>query len=253
MTMMVRPGFIAALARSEWRSFWTGGAGGLAALVFLVLSGLWFYNAVADYSLSNMDALSRGQALDAGLALFSGSLSQLGLIIMLVTPLATMRAFTVFTSGGHLDLLLAWPLSGREIVLGHYLASLMSLSLLALLSLLPYLILIALGVGGFKLLVTSLLGFVLLISAFVSVGLAVSSLTRSPLASAVGTLGVLGVFWALGWAAPYLPDTLAALAQGLAFAPRLGHFTLGLLDINDCLYFLALSAGALYLTRAAED
>jgi ABC-2 type transport system permease protein len=245
--------FILTLTRAEWRSFWTGGAGGLAILVFLVLSGLWFYNAVADYSLANIGALGRGQAIDANLALFSGSLNSLGLIIMLVTPHCTMRAFTVFTSGGHLDLLLAWPLSRLEIVLGHYLAALLSLCLLTILSCLPYIILIFLGVGSLKLLLASLIGFIMLISAFVSVGLAVSSVTNSPLASALTTLGVLGVFWAMGWAAPYLPELPASLAQGLAFAPRLAHFTLGLIDLNDAVYFLVLTFAGLYLCRPVTD
>jgi ABC-2 type transport system permease protein len=148
-----------------------------------------------------------------------------------------------------LDLLLAWPLKPIELVLGHFLASLLILSLLTLLSFLPYLILIILGVGSLKLLLSAFLGFVLLISAFTAVGLSVSSLTKSPLASALCTLGILGVFWALGWAAPYLPEFLANLAQGLAFAPRLAHFTYGLLDINDVLYFLFLTFAGLSLTK----
>jgi ABC-2 type transport system permease protein len=245
--------FIVRLALSEFKAFLTSGAGGLSILVFLVLSGLWFYNGVADYSLMNMNALSRGQALDANLALFSGSLTQLGLIIMLVTPLSTMRAFTVFTSGGHLDLLLAWPLRPMELILGHYLASLLTLSILTLLSFLPYLILIATGVGSLKLLFTAFVGFLLLISAFTSVGLAVSSLTKSPLAAALTTLGILGVFWALGWAAPYLPDFFASLIQGLAFAPRLGHFTIGLLDFNDVIYFLFLTIAGLCIAKPDFD
>ncbi|MDR2338989.1 MAG: hypothetical protein LBF40_02485 [Deltaproteobacteria bacterium] len=244
-----RIGQVLALARAEWASFWTGGSGGLSILVFLALSGLWLYNAVADYSLANMGALARGAALDANLALFSGSLNSVGLIIMLVTPLATMRAFAPFADGGHLDLLMALPLSRLEIALAHYLSSFLALSLLTLLSLLPYCILIALGVGSVPLLLCSFLGFLLLISAFVSVGLAVSSFAPGPLPSALCTLGVLGVFWAMGWAAPYLPQTLSSLAQGLAFAPRLAHFTIGLVDFNDMLYFLVLTLAGLSLAR----
>jgi ABC-2 type transport system permease protein len=249
----IRPAYVLALARAEWRSFWSGSPGGLSILVFLGLSGLWFYNAVADYSLAEMGALARGRALDAGLVLFSGSLSQLGLIIMLVTPLSTMRAFSVSASGGHLDLVYSWPLSPLEMALSHYLSSLGSLTLLTLLSLPPYLILVFLGAGSLKILITSLLGFILLISAFVSVGLAVSSFCGGPVSSALCTLGALGLFWAMGWAAPYLPEFPAALAQGLAFAPRLAHFTLGLIDLNDCFYFLCLTLGGLWLARPSLD
>jgi ABC-2 type transport system permease protein len=206
---------------------------------------------VADYSLANMGALQGGRALDANLALFSGSLSRLGLIIMLVTPLSTMRAFAPSSAGGHLDLLLSFPLGRFELVLGHYLSAFLSISLLALLALLPYLILMAAGVGSVGVLLCSLLGFLLLISAFVGLGLAVSSLCRAQLPSALSTLGLLALLWALGWAAPFLPELPASLAQGLAFAPRLSHFTLGLLDLNDLLFFLCLTLAGLILAKPA--
>ncbi|MDR2352548.1 MAG: ABC transporter permease [Deltaproteobacteria bacterium] len=241
--------FASHIAYSEWKSFWSSPEGGLALGVFLILGGLWFYNSIANYTLANLEALSRGHAVDATLALFSNSLDQLGIILMLVTPLTTMRAFAIFTNGGHFDLLLAWPLTRAEIVLGHFLGAFASLVLLTLLSFLPYGILICLGVGSLKLLLISALGFILLIAAFVSVGLAVSSITGSPLSSALCTLGIFVILWALGWAAPYLSETLAILVQGLAFAPRLEHFNLGLLDLNDVLYFLTLTVVGLCLTK----
>jgi ABC-2 type transport system permease protein len=241
--------FATKLAIYEWKSFWSSPSGGLAALVFLVLAGLWFYNSVASYTLANLEALAHGQAVDATLALFSGSLEQLGLIILLVTPLTTMRAYSLFTSGGHLDLLLALPLSQLEMVIGLFLQAFLSLALLTALSFLPFVVLIFLGVGSIKLLLCASLGFFLLISAFVSVGLAVSSWTESPLAAALSTLGILGILWALGWAAPYLSEGAAFLIQGLAFGPRLSHFALGLIDLNDVLYFAILSLSSLALAR----
>jgi ABC-2 type transport system permease protein len=218
-------------------------------MVFLILAGLWFYNSVATYALGSLEALSRGQTLDATLTLFSGSLEQLGLIIMLVSPLTTMKAYSVFTAGGHLDLLLALPVNRLEIFLGYFFAAFLTLALLTVLSFLPFVILIILGVGSVKLLIASALGFFLLIAAFVSVGLCVSAYAASPLASALCTLGLLGIFWALGWAAPYLSENAAILVQGLAFAPRLSHFTLGLIDLNDILYFLTLAMSGLALAR----
>ncbi|MDR2460169.1 MAG: hypothetical protein LBE38_05240 [Deltaproteobacteria bacterium] len=239
------------LASGEWKSFWSSPAGGLSILVFLLLSGLFIYNSVASYALLNLSAMSRGGAMDATLGLFSASLEQLGLIIMLVTPLTTMKAFSPFNAGGHLDLLLSLPITRLELTLGYFISAFLSLLLLTLLALLPYLFLIFLGVGSFGLLLNSILGFILLISAFVAVGLAVSSRALSPLASALATLGLLALFWALGWAAPYLSRQVAYVLMGLAFGPRLTHFSLGLLDLNDVVYFLVLTIVGLYLARSA--
>jgi hypothetical protein len=59
--------------------------------------------------------------------------------------------------------------------------------------------------------------------------------------------------WAIGWAAPYLPESLGRIIQGLAFEQRLNHFVIGLIDLNDIAYFLALTIGALFLTGQIKE
>jgi ABC-2 type transport system permease protein len=148
-------------------------------------------------------------------------------------------------------LLLSWPISRLELVLGHFIAACLSLILLTFLALLPFVILIILGVGSLKLLFCAFLGFTLLIASFVAVGLMVSSWTATPLASALATLGILALFLSMGWAAPYLSHSIAYVIMGLAFGPRLSHFAIGLLDLNDIVYFLVLTIISLYLARPA--
>jgi ABC-2 type transport system permease protein len=221
--------------------------------VFLVLAGLLFYNAVASYAAASLDAAGRGRALDSTLALFAGSMERLGLILTLVTPLATMRAFADFAGGGHLDMTLALPAGRLEVTLAHFLSASGAVYLLCLLSLPPFAALAAMGTGGPGLLACGALGLLLATLAFVAVGLAVSSAAGSPAASALMTLGALGLLWAAGWAAPYLPGTLAYLVQGLAFAPRLSHFAAGVVDLNDVVYFIVLAAAGLWLARPFAD
>jgi ABC-type transport system involved in multi-copper enzyme maturation permease subunit len=138
-----------------------------------------------------------------------------------------MKTFSVSAHGGHLDLLASWPLSRMEIACGLFLSAFATLALLALLGLAPYVLLLAMGVGSIKLLASSAIGLAFLIAAFAALGLAVCSFARKPMAAALSTLGLLGFMWAMGWAAPYLPSPAAALIQGLAFGPRLDHFTRG--------------------------
>jgi ABC-2 type transport system permease protein len=239
-----------ALARFETVSFWSGASGALALLVFLGLEGFIFYNQAASYAMANLSAMARGGGgVDANLAMFSSGLGDLGMLVALVTPLATMRAFSASQAGGSLDLALSWPLSGFELALGLFMAAAASLGVLTLLGMAPFVLLLALGVGSPAVMATSLLGLFLLIAAFCGVGLAVSSFTKNPMAAALTTLGLLGLMWALGFAAPYLPARAGALIQGLAFGPRLYHFTLGLVDLNDVVYFLTLSVCGLALAK----
>ena len=99
------------LAKAEFKAFWGGSSGGLALAAFLGLGGLWLYNSVAAYALDNFRAMAMGGATDATLPVFSGGLANLGLLMALVAPLTTMRAFASSSSGGHLDLWRSWPLS----------------------------------------------------------------------------------------------------------------------------------------------
>ncbi|MDR1658218.1 MAG: hypothetical protein LBT47_11810 [Deltaproteobacteria bacterium] len=241
------------VARSEFKAFWGGASGGLALAVFLGLGGLWFYNGVAIYALDHLKAMAQGGAVDASIHLFSGGLTNLGVLVMAVTPLTTMRAFAISSAGGHYDLLRALPLKRLELVAGLHLSACACLGLLVLLGLTPFIVLLGMGVGSPMVIVTAALGLGLLVVAFSAVGLAVSSRTLTSLASALTTLGVLGFLWAMGWAAPYLSPAVGAAIQGLAFEPRLSHFTMGVLDFNDLVYFLALTLGAHLLIGPVRD
>jgi ABC-2 type transport system permease protein len=247
------PSKILTLARYEFASFWSGPTGALALLVFLGLEGLVFNNSVASYALANLGAMSRGGAIDATLTMFSAGLSDLGLLLALVSPLATMRSFSVSAHGGHLDLLTSWPISRYGLTLSLHLAACGTLALLAILGLAPYILLMAMGVGGPWLLVPAIIGLAFAILSYSALGLAVSSLTRKPVPAALTTLGLLGFMWAIGWAAPYLPAKAGALIQGLAIGPRLSHFTLGLLDTNDILYFIVLTLCCLFVAKPVRS
>jgi hypothetical protein len=126
-------------------------------------------------------------------------------------------------------------------------SALSSLFFLTLLGLIPYICLIAMGVGSFSVLLTSALGLTLLSAAMASLGLASSSLSSGAMPAALATLGLIGFLWAIGLAAPYLPAGGGALAQGLAFGPKLSRFTLGLIDLNDVVYFLCLTLAGLFV------
>ena len=236
---------LAAVVAAELTGFWGGAAAGLALLVFLGLSGFFFYNNVADYVLNSLGAAARGLQLDASLALFAQGLTHLPLVMMLVAPLATMRSLAAFRRGGHLDYLETLPLSYGTLILGHYLAAWLSLTLLALLGLAPFAVLLGLGLGEPATLLTAFLGLAALASSFAAIGLLASALFPGAMGACLATLGLLGILWVLGWATPYAGDGWGALWRGLAFAPRQNRFVLGLVEFRDLFFFAALTVLAL--------
>jgi len=240
---------IIAIASAELRNFWGGAASGIALLVFLCMQGFFFYNNIAAYILESMGAAARGMSLDATVPLFSRGLTHVPLVLMLVTPLVTMRSLAPFRRGGGLDFFQTLPVNGPMMILGQYLAALTSLYFLCLLALVPFVFLVLSGIGSAEMLLTSALGFLALSSAFAAIGLWASAAFPSPVGAGLATLGTLGMMWVLGWAAPYTPDGFGKIWQTLAFAPRMVRFVIGLISFSDLLFFAVITFLALFNAR----
>ena len=138
-------------------------------------------------------------------------------ILLLITPLVTMRVLSEERRNRTLSLLFSAPISMTEIVIGKYLGVLaFFLILLALLALMP----LSLAAGtdlDFGKLAACLLGLTLVLAAFAAIGLFMSALTAQPTVAAVTTFGLLLLLWILDWAgdAGNHTGTLGPIPQSL--------------------------------------
>lgn len=171
------------------------------------------------------------------------ALNMLALLLMLLTPLFTMRAFAEERRNQTLALLLSSPVSSREIVLGKFLGLLGFLMLPAIVELL---MVSTLGLGTSLdkgLLATNLIGLLLLTMSYVAVGLFISLLTAQPLVAAIGALAVLLGLWMIDISA----SDEGAIWHGLSPANHFQKFNVGLLDSADIAFFLLFTAAFLWL------
>jgi ABC-2 type transport system permease protein len=162
----------------------------------------------------------------------------LSIILLFLVPILTMRSFAEEKRQETLELLFTYPLSDFEIVVGKQLGIVCFFQAL-LLPLLGYLAVfrwiggecdwgpVFLGYGGFCLLGT----------AYLSAGVFISSLTKSPIVSALGTFGVLLVFWISDWVKDIASGTWARVFAELSPLAHYKNFTLGILDVQDLVYF----------------
>ena len=113
------------------------------------------------------------------------------LLLIAVCPLLTMHILSEERQSGSLNLLLSSPVSMTEIILGKYLGSLLFfLCIILLVSLMPLSLLAGTDLDLGKL-AAGVLGLVLLSASFCSLGLYMSSLTRSQIIAAISSFGVL--------------------------------------------------------------
>ncbi len=164
-------------------------------------------------------------------------LADAAIVLLLVTPLMTMRVLSEERRNRTLSLLFSAPVSMTEIIIGKYLGVLaFFLIMLGLLALMPLALLAGTDLDLGKL-AAGLLGLALLLAAFTAIGLFMSALTEQPTIAAISTFGLLLLLWIIDWA-----GNSDGQASGLfSYLSMLRHYqTLlkGLFHSTDVVYYL---------------
>lgn len=198
-----------------------------------------------------------------------------GTLIMFLTPLITMRLLAEERNRGTIEFLLTQPLRDREIIFGKFLAALGMLGTMLLvvvvnLFIMGYFVRVEPPVLVFGLLTVFLMG-----AACISLGLFVSSVTKTQIMSGTITFGVTLILFILGNLGEDMPeanpapegwpDTLRSvigffytLVRGLIVElPVDAHareMALGIVQPVDIAYYVLFSAFFIFLTfRALES
>jgi ABC-2 type transport system permease protein len=159
------------------------------------------------------------------------------IILLLVTPLLTMRLICEERRNKTLSLLLSAPVSNIDIILGKYLGILGLMTLIiALITLMP-LSLLSGGELDLGKLFASILGLLLLVAAFTSTGLFLSCIASHPTIAAMGTFGILLLLWILDWSVG-INDQRSELFEYLSILRHFQNIQSGLINTVDVSYFL---------------
>ena len=159
-------------------------------------------------------------------------------IMMLVTPLLTMRLISEERRNKSLALLLSAPVSMTEIIIGKYLGMLgFAAIMIFMMTLMPLSLYFAGTIDG-GLLFTIVLGVSLLLAAFISVGLYMSSLTAQPTIAAMSTFGILLMLWIVDWAGGKASETASGLLEYLSILRHFEAFSKGVFNSSDFIYYV---------------
>ena len=166
-------------------------------------------------------------------------LADAAMVLLLITPLITMRTLSEERRNRTLSLLFSAPVSMTEIVIGKYLGVLgFFLILLGLLALMPLSLLAGTELDMGKL-AAGMLGLTLVVAAFSAIGLYMSSLTEQPTVAAVTTFGLLLLLWILDQAGTSQGDS-ASLMSYLSMLHHYKPLLKGLFNSTDVAYYLLL-------------
>lgn len=160
-----------------------------------------------------------------------------GIILLLVTPLLTMRLISEERRNKTLALLLSAPVSNIDIILGKYLGVLgLMLLIIVMITLMPLSLLCG-GELDMGKLFANILALVLLVTAFTATGLFMSCIATHPTVAAMSTFGILLLLWILDWSVG-MDDHPSRLFEYLSILRHFQAIQSGLISSKDISYFL---------------
>ena len=185
-----------AILKKEFCSYFYNMTGYVFLAFFIFFNGLYF-------SLIN---------INNGLAEYQYVLSCSTIIFLIIIPLITMRLYAQEKKNKTDQLLFTAPVSMTKITLGKYLAA-TSLFLLALglTFIFPSILLFFIkDISGFPLakILGTYLGYFLLGSCFISIGIFISALSENQIAVSISTFGLIFIFYVLDNLAMRLPTDI---------------------------------------------
>jgi ABC-2 type transport system permease protein len=186
-----------------------------------------------------------------GIGTMNETFRNMGLLLITLIPLVTMRLFSGEYTGRTMDLLMTLPLKPWEIVVGKYLGAATILMLMTIgtgINLIP---LYLFGNPETKTILSGYIGFLLLGLACLAVGQFFSALTQNQIIAALITIPVLLAFWFVGHLQAYQNSPeLRGLFGYLSFSLHFGDFIRGLLRSEAVGFYLVVVAIALTLNTS---
>lgn len=174
-----------------------------------------------------------------------------GIVLLLITPLTTMRLLSEEKRSGSLKLLMSSPISMSEIALGKYLAMVMfNVLVILMVTLMPLSLLFGTQLDLGKL-AAGMLGLLLMLSAFAAAGLYMSSLTNHPTVAAVSSFGLLLMLLIIDAAGGN--QQAGELFGYLSIMRHNTDLLRGIIDTSDIAYYVLFSLTFVVLTIRQLD
>jgi ABC-2 type transport system permease protein len=248
-----------AIAGKDIRSYFVSPIAYVVMTGFVLLGGWFFFNLLARFNfLVQLYGSMRGnpqamEQLNLNEFVIAPLLHNLSVVLVILVPVITMRAFAEEKRAGTYELLMTAPLSVTEIVLGKFLGAFVFVFLMVLLTGVYPLILLLYGNPETGVLIGGFFGLLLLATAFVSIGLLTSSLTQNQIIAAVSCLVVLLLLYVISWPAETAGETMGAVLRYLSLTEHFGEMVKGIIDTRDVVYFASVITVALFLTQRAVE
>jgi len=227
-----------AVSRKELAVYFSSPVAYIVAAVFLLFSG-YFFSVVLSYT------------REASLRLL---FQNVAIVMLLVAPMLTMRLFAEERKLGTFELLVTSPLRISELVAGKFLGAVILFLAIMAITLEYPLILVIYGEPDWGPMMAAYLGFILMGTAFLAIGMFASSLTDNQIVAVVASFGILLLMWIIGWASDLIPSpAISMFVRSISIIDRFESFSKGIIDSGDLVYYLSVIGTFIFLTIRSLD
>jgi ABC-2 type transport system permease protein len=224
-----------AIFKREMRSYFTSPVGYMFCAIFFAVSGFLFM----------LNTVQAGEEAN-----YAGYFSIILFLFIVIIPLLTMKLVSEETKMKTDQLLMTAPITLADIVFGKFMAALTMFGGSFIISSAIYYIPLAMyGNPNLALYIGCVVGVFLVGSAFISIGIFISSLTENQFISAFGTIAAIIFLLFVSSLNSYINnEAVRNFLSGLSITSRYSYFSYGLFSYDSLIYFISLSAVFLFLT-----
>jgi ABC-2 type transport system permease protein len=233
---------VMAVARREFRTFFSSPIAYIVLGAFLLVSGWFFFSTL----------------FLAGEASMRGFFMRAPLLFTFLVPAITMRAVAEERKSGTIELLLTLPMEDWQIVAGKFLAAL-GMVAVGLAWTLPWAFSVAALTGpgapfDWGPVIAGYLGLLLLAASFIGLGLFCSTISKNQIVAFIIALVLCFAFFLIDKFAILLPDSLGRVFEFLSVDFHFENIARGVIDTRDVVFYLSLTAiGLVVTTRTLSE
>jgi ABC-2 type transport system permease protein len=234
------------ISKRELKSYFASPIAYIILIVFLVLSGIFFFFYLESFIRSQFDPAFQvfREKLNLNDFVIRPYFGTISVVLLFMIPLITMRLIAEERKNFTSELLFTSPIRVSQIVLGKFFASFSLFGLMVILSAIYVVVLKVYGNPDLGPVLSGYLGLFLLGGSLIAAGLFASSLTENQIVAAVISFGILLVFWILGASS----DAESSVLGYISIINHLDNFTKGIIDLKDTIYYLSFIFFGLFLT-----
>ena len=248
-------GNILTLAQKELRSYFVSPIAYVLLVFFALLFG-YFYASSINYVVQlSMGQFGFGgpQIVNINEFMIRPLFGNTAVILLFLLPMLTMRSFAEEKRSGTIELLLTSPLTDFQIIMGKFLGAMALYALMLSLTLIHIGVLFWYGEPEWGPILSGYLGLLLMGGSFISIGLAISSMTKNQIVAGVSTFAVLLLFWIINWMGDASGTTTQSVLAYLSILEHFDDFSKGVIDTTDLTYYVSFITLGLFLTAKSMD